>query len=766
MEKTKTSFLSRFLYKFKQETTKKIVFLGSIYFLAGWFRTITFVSSTSLFLKSYGPEVFSYANMFLALGGICFMFFSSLFIDSIRKATYFIILHIFILVLWLCMIIFYASPILPAFFYGLSFAMDASFLVQRFNLADETCTVFESKTIYPYLPLYFSVGVMLAGLTISQYSQFFSGYNALVISSGLLLLSIGAATLIRRRFKPTRNNRSEQEKTSPPPLNVILRMILTNRTIWIITAMMIINSFSQYYIDYLLNVEMKKVLSPTQITAFLGTATFIGRILVILLNVFLVRKLLKIMGAIQLGILKPLLSLIALIPFILSPYYITMAGVMIIYQASETAFFVLSRRFSYNMFPKNTTGRLSLIIEGSIAMLGIFFSGVVILLCNIFKITNSYLLAIPLLLLLLVWILLAFKLKIKFFTTLVTNMKGKKKELQYQSIDALIERPYRKEATLEMIKAAKSTPHQDTKERIYFALGKLGDKNVLPFFISILNNPNETDQAKILIYQALPSFQEMLRQTHVTRHNLIEISKNILLQSKNNFLKETIIDSLSQNHFTEIVPLLIQNLESEHLSIRLNSIRALGFFHDIGIIYTLDRFLKKGMPEEQEKCIIALWPFQEQRPFLFPVIAQLMYASEKEKIISGIDLVGTLKLFWEKQYLLDHVRDKDENIQRHAALALTIFEHEEGIPLYLEAISTDHSLQYDALHILNTVSESFRNILFNEIAKLPEANIQHILHLLRTTGSPFYDAMDQLESLLHKNSAGPSERSLLPSSAL
>jgi hypothetical protein len=88
-----------------------------------------------------------------------------------------------------------------------------------------------------------------------------------------------------------------------------------------------------------------------------------------------------------------------------------------------------------------------------------------------------------------------------------------------------------------------------------------------------------------------------------------------------------------------------------------------------------------------------------------------VYIRER-KMLSDIDLIGNLKLLWEQQYLLDHLHHPDPDVQDHTSLALTISEREEGIHSYLQILKTEHSLQYDALYIFNTVSEPLRNTLF------------------------------------------------------
>lgn len=752
MDKTKTSFLSHFFSRFKQETTKKTLYLGSIYFFHGLFKTITVAASTSLFIKQYGPQAFSQANIFLALGGFFFMILTSFFTDLMKKVYYFMTIHSFILILWIAMILFFQNPLVPAFFYGIAFAIDISFLLQRFNVADEICTVFESRSIYPNLPVCYSIGVVSSGIVVSQFGSFFTGVNALIVSSIILIALVSMVSIIRVRFNKIyiQKERKKRHTLPPPPYKKIIKMIFGNRIVQIISVIVIISFFGQYFISYLLNTELKKSLTPPEITAFLGSVSYIRHGSVILANLFLMRFLLKRVGSIYLGLFKPLLALVMMLPYLSYPHYLTMAAVMITYEGGETAFFVLSRRFSYNVFPKNVIGRLSLIMEGSVAMIGILLSGIAIYFFN--PSLNPYILILPAIIVLLIWLYLHSRLRHIHLKALLQNARSKDKELQHQSIDALIERPNKKEASAELIKMIKNKSIHDTEtvERTYFALGKLADINTLPFFLSTLSGHDTSDQIKQIIYQNLSHFGPILRHAHVTRYELIEVSKEILLHSKNHYLKESIVQALSHINIREIVPLLIDNLHHEDLSIRLNSIRSLGYFKDIGIVHTLEKILQTGTAEEKEKCIMALWQFPEQRPFLFLVISQLMYASEKEKVLSGIDLVGALKLYWEKQYLLEYLKKTDSAIQQHTALALTMLEQEEGISLYLETLSTDNTLKYDSLSILNNVSDSYRGILFNEIAKVPESQIRSTLHLLRQTGSTFYEEMDQLENLISK----------------
>jgi hypothetical protein len=660
------------------------------------------------------------------------------------------------------MILSFHNPLVPAFFYGISFAMEISFLLQRFNVADEICSVFESRVIYPNLPIFYSIGIILSGLVVSQFGKFFTGVNALIVSSIILVVLILMVGMIRFRFRSLYTEKQKKHTLPPPPYKKIITMIFKNKIVQIISILVILSFFSQYYINYLLNTELKKALEPAQITAFLGSVAYIRHGSVIIANLFLMRFLLKHVGSIYLGLFKPLLALIMMIPYLAFPHYLLMAAVMITYEGGETAFFVLSRRFSYNVFPKNVIGRLSLLMEGSVAMIGILLSGVVI---YFFKPTfNSYILILPAIVALCIWLFLHSRLRHIHLKALLQNVKSKDKELQHQSIDALIEKPNKKEASKELIKMVRerTIKNDDTLERVYFALGKLADINTLPFFLSTLSNPASSDQMKQIIYKSLIHFEPTLRHAPVTRHDLIHISIQLLLQTTNPLLKETIVEALSQLHIQEIVPILIEHLHHEDLSIRLNSIRALGYFKDIGIVHILEHTLHTGTPEEKEKCIMALWQFPDQRPFLFPIIAQLMYAPEKEKVLSGIDLIGNLKLFWEQQYLLDHLHHPDPDIQDHTALALTIFEREEGIPRYLQILTTEHPLQYDALYIFNAVAEPFRNTLFGAISKLSKHQIQHMLHLLKKTGSPFYDAMDHLTSLLAQQPDKEGSLSVIP----
>ncbi len=750
----KITVLSWLTKKLKHQTIQKSLHLVTLMILCGFFRTLTFSTSVALFIQHYGTDLFATANIALAVFGFFFMFVTSLFSDSMRKVNYFIIAFTGFLLIWIVMIFFFDAPILPAIFYGLSFALDIFINSIRYNVADETCTVYEKRTVLPYVPLGFSIGIILGGIVVANFAGFLTGVNALIYSSVILVLTIFVAFLIRNNFKPRQEEKKmplSDEKNAPPPFKTILKMLLTHRVIWIIIGIIIFNFFSLYYIDYLLNTEMKKQLTSSQITGFLGTVAYIRHGIVVIVNIFFVRKIMRSLGAIGMGLIKPILTVISFIPFLLVPNFWTMAGVMIAFQASETAFFVLSRRFTFNMFPANITGRLSMILEGSIAMIGVLLSGLAIFVFH--PKLNPYILSIPVILILIIWIMLAFRLRHKYFKTLISNLRTKNEQLLFQSIEALVEKPTSREATMELIKTAKSLSNVETKKRIYFAIGRLGDVNALPFFINLLSSTEEPEHVKNTIYQSLPHFRSILRNAHLTRHSLMDISQDILLNSNNMQFKEAVIENLSQSGFKEIVPLLVQHLKNEDMNVRINAIRALSFFKDIGIMHSLDKLMKKGNPEEKAECVIAMWQFKEQRPFLFPIIIQLMYSTEKVALLSGINLVGRLKFHWEQKYLQQHLQNPDLDISCAAALAFIRQESEEGIVQYLEIISGDHSLTHEGLSVLGEVSVTFRSNILTAITKLTPYKINTIVERLRKTGGDFYNEIDELMNTSEKKEA-------------
>ena len=197
---------------------------------------------------------------------------------------------------------------------------------------------------------------------------------------------------------------------------------------------------------------------------------------------------------------------------------------------------------------------------------------------------------------------------------------------------------------------------EETVRKIVFALGKIGNIEVVPSLLEMFKKYDAT--VKYSIVEAIHSFSDLnerLDKFPFTRLNIIEAYEKIFLEEEDTELKLHILDQLGDFDPEEIITFLRRVINDKNPEVSTRAISAMRFFQDRGIIAYVRPHLENTDPKVQAAAIISLWQFSELKPLLMKYVIQIMSGTSHEHILAALNIIGTLEFTWEKAYVQKHL---------------------------------------------------------------------------------------------------------------
>lgn len=259
--------------------------------------------------------------------------------------------------------------------------------------------------------------------------------------------------------------------------------------------------------------------------------------------------------------------------------------------------------------------------------------------------------------------------------------------------------------------------------KILDSLGRIRDTTTIPEIIACCTDKSHAVQ--LAAVHALAEFKDL--GTHFftqsfTRHRVITSLKELFAKEDSKELRSAIVHVFANMNQAEVVPFLIDTLDTPDTSVRADCIYVCGLFHDVSAAHYLEPFLSDANPAIKANAIIALWQFPQYRLRLTIMLTSLLESNEKETQKAAIHMLGEIGALQEQPRLERYLTHEDEELQLLAALALAKLDHPEAARhLARFALHADPRLADLARHHLKHIPEQTRkrveNIMHQHLGK-------------------------------------------------
>lgn len=340
--------------------------------------------------------------------------------------------------------------------------------------------------------------------------------------------------------------------------------------------------------------------------------------------------------------------------------------------------------------------------------------------------------------------------------TLITRKKYETPDNIVEKMDAIeimSQRGHKGSIDFLVEKLADKQALPEVRIKILNVLGRLGKSSVIPAILDAFEDHDP--RIRLAAVQALSNFKnlgEKYFSQAFSRYRVLTSLRHIYTESKNKELKIAAIKVFANLKDPDIIPFLIEVLDSDDPELCAESISVCGMFHDAGTIIHLTPFLEHPHPKVRSAAIIALWQFPSLRLQLIAKMSQMLYSPVLSELHYGINCVGETRSYQEKTRLEELLASEDEMIRHHAVIALAkldeyvvvdhiiefLFHPEKTVGLKTKQlidtlekkykrIIRERSLQEVSYRVTKILQESKTTILEN----LPDANLTELHHLFQ-----------------------------------
>jgi HEAT repeat protein/MFS family permease len=211
----------------------------------------------------------------------------------------------------------------------------------------------------------------------------------------------------------------------------------------------------------------------------------------------------------------------------------------------------------------------------------------------------------------------------------------------------------------------------EVKIKILKVIGLLRDISAIPTILKCFSDPNK--KVRLAAVEALGKYHNLGKQFFSQAFSAYSVRfalRELFLRSDSSEIKIAAIKVFANLRDSEIIPFLIRLLKSKDSEVRAEVILVCGMFHDPGTISHIEPFLKDPDSCVRSATIIALWQFEYMREHLEEKIANMLNSPKESEILSGIHVIGEIKLLEKKEHLFQYINHKSHYVCQHAAIAL------------------------------------------------------------------------------------------------
>ncbi|MFN7161005.1 MAG: MFS transporter [Candidatus Gracilibacteria bacterium] len=448
------------------------------------------------------------------------------------------------------------------------------------------------------------------------------------------------------------------------------------------------------------------------LTHGLGTLHIMFSVFMLLTQLFVSSRAVNRMGIVRSLEILPGLSLLNVVAMLFNFTFFTAVLSKAIYEIT----LVLSNNAYHNSYYavyESIREQIREFLEGMVRPLGVI-AGTLLLIILQFTVGLAYIdtvitVVMGVILIIMIWTLYSMQDRYTQLSKKNLDIIGEHPE-KFNAIEILSQQGH-KEASMILTKNLifkKETPR--TKVRILKALAILKDEESLPEILTCLED--ESLDVRIQACKTLAAFKNLGTKFYTqafSKFRVMTVLSETFKREHSRELKLAIINVFASIHHSDIVPFLLECLESESDEFKADIIYIIGMFNDINAGSYIEKYLENEDPMIKANTIIALWRFKKYRlKLLIHLTAMLDDENDKARVLAGIFVLGETQSIQEAPRLFQYLESEDQEIKLYAAVALAKLGYQEAIdPLLMFMISEDHAIAQKTKELLMYVDEKF-----------------------------------------------------------
>lgn len=264
----------------------------------------------------------------------------------------------------------------------------------------------------------------------------------------------------------------------------------------------------------------------------------------------------------------------------------------------------------------------------------------------------------------------------------------------------------------------------EVKVKVLKVIGKLQDTSAIPAILKCFHDKDK--KVRVAAVESLSEFKNLgdhFFSQAFSQYCVQNALKDILKKSRDKDLKIAAIKVFANIKDMSIIPFLIDVLQKEKdPKLQGESISICGLFHDASSISYLEPFLMHEDPHVRASAITALWQFVPLRLQLVLQMADMLESKDVDTLLAGIHAVGETRSSQEKSHLKKLLNHENDEVRRHAAIALAKMNEEEAVEHILEF------LFHDEKHIGKHTKELSQYVHEDILRTIQKQSAQYVAH--------------------------------------
>lgn len=450
----------------------------------------------------------------------------------------------------------------------------------------------------------------------------------------------------------------------------------------------------------------------------LGLYVIAFSLIALLVQLLLSSRIIRRIGTIPSLLMSPLLSTFAFTGLLLQFTPLTAVGARLTYDLTQIIYkdAYLS---SYYAVSHHIRERAKALIEGWILPLGTLAGTLFLILIETLAHGGQMHTVVTLVLLAcgLVALLLLRRLRAHYTQLSVVTLATGDESERRTAVEILGDRGH-EDSTRHLVRRL-SLPNEtpDMKVKVLETLGRLQDDVTIPSILDTFSDRNLT--VKTAAVEALGNFPNLGSQFFreaFTKYRVIHALKELFLAGNSARLKLAIMRVFANLREGEIIPFLLEVLQSSDVEVQADCINVIGSFRDPNIVHYLRPYLQNSDPRLKSNALIALWQFEGERLNLLVQLVQLLSKTDRDSIISTLYVLGEIRSTQELATVEGHLSHEDAKVRRHAAMALLKFGDLRAIDHLLPIVlGSDPVESWKARQMLQRVELQARRVVTRRI---------------------------------------------------
>lgn len=367
----------------------QVAFFVALLTLLGAGMAIGRGSADVMFLKRYGIEYLPVMYLMLSLAlALCFMLYAA-FVDRISSERFFSLLLtievLLLLAFWYTVTYTEVELVYPAYYIFYELVSELVLVHATFYIAQSLDTL-QSKRLTSLILAGYQLGMIIGGLFFAMIMPIIGVEHAMLVWSGLLLLSLVLLYVWHRRhgvspfFMPPAKKRGGQIKKAVQEVVRGLQFVRQSSLLKNSSLALFFMVLMFYVLTYSINkIYTESFESEADLAMFFGMLVAGTNLLAIIMQVFVSGRVIEKIGVKKTKLIYPLMSVLSYVLLLISPGFYMALIASVNNSSVMPAFRNPARQMFFNVLPDYVKGRARASSVALVLPLALFACGVLIL---------------------------------------------------------------------------------------------------------------------------------------------------------------------------------------------------------------------------------------------------------------------------------------------------------------------------------------------------------------------------------------------------